>query len=336
MKITTLFLLLALPVSANTLPSDQRKNGSIIQQVLAPVQVSLQESSAVFYDNKSRANFIYGTVVSSDGLILTKASELAESDDYVIRIGTAKYSDSRVLATNSVWDVALVKVEAESLLPVDLESNSEISHGTWVVSNGASERRFRRPRPGIVSANKREIPGGSPAVLGIQFQRDEKKIKVVEVTEDSGAEAAGIQKDDILNKVDGREIVDEESFVEYLRIKAPGDVIKLGILRDGEEVELEVELMARHKLFGGPQSRNDAMSGEFSARRSSFPLILQHETMLSARSVGGPLFTLEGKFLGMNIAAANRVESFAIPVEELRKVFEDLKASADGKALEIK
>ena len=93
-------------------------------------------------------------------------------------------------------------------------------------------------------------------------------------------------------------------------------------------MELDVELMARHKLFGGPQSRNDSMSGDFSERRSSFPMVLQHETMLSARSVGGPLFTLDGRFLGMNIAAANRVEAFAIPVEHLSSVLSQMKTAS--------
>ena len=292
------------------------------------MQVYLQESSAVFYDNKTYKNFVYGTVVSPNGLVLTKASELEDVEDYIIRIGKKKYRSFKVVATDSVWDLALVKVEAEGLLPVDLTGNSEIAHGTWVVSNGASERMFRRPRPGIISANKREIPGGSPAVLGVQFQFKDNKIKVNAITEDSGAERAGIKKGDILVRVDGKEILDDKSFIEYLRVKVPGDLIKLGVLRGSRELELEVELMARHKLFGGPQNRNDQMSGEFSERRTSFPRVLQHETMLSARSVGGPLFTFEGRFLGMNIAAANRVESFTIPVEDLCKALDQLKISA--------
>jgi len=328
MKWITLFLLCSLPVVANTLPSEKRKNGPLIQKALSPVQGYLQESSAVFYDNKTYKNFIYGTVVSSDGLVLTKASELEEVEDYVIRIGTKKYRSIKVVATDVSWDVALVKVEAEGLLPVDLTGNSEIAHGTWVLSNGSSERMFRRPRPGIISANKREIPGGSPVVLGVQFQFKDGEIKVNEIIEESGAEKAGVQKGDILVRVDGKDIVDDKSFIDYLRAKVPGDLIKLGILRGSVELDLEVELMARHKLFGGPQSQNDQMSGEFSERRESFPMVLQHETMLSAQSVGGPLFTFEGRFLGMNIAAANRVESFAIPVEELCKVLDELKISA--------
>jgi serine protease Do len=35
---------------------------------------------------------------------------------------------------------------------------------------------------------------------------------------------------------------------------------------------------------------------------------------------GGPLLDLDGKCVGMNIARANRAESFAIPVEEVKEI----------------
>ena len=302
----------------------------MVQKALSPVQVSLQESSAVFYNNENSKLFIYGTVVSDDGLILTKASELEEVKDYHVRVGTKKYRAPRLVGRNDSWDVALVQIEAEGLMPVDLESKIEVSHGTWIVSNGATERRFRRPRAGIVSANKREIPGGSPAVLGVALEARDEKILVGNVTKESGAEKAGLKEGDELLEVDGNGIKDRDAFIEYLTTKSSGDVIKLKAKRGDETLEFEVELMARHKLYGGTQNRNDQLSGgetQQSARRTGFPMVLQHETTLSRRTVGGPIFTLDGEFVGMNIAAANRVEVFAIPVDELAGIVEDLKNS---------
>jgi len=78
--------------------------------------------------------------------------------------------------------------------------------------------------------------------------------------------------------------------------------------------------MAREEMMADQMSRNDQMSGAFSERRSGFPRILQHD-ILGARSiVGGPLLDLDGRCLGMNIARANRSESFAIPVEDLKTI----------------
>ncbi|MFT6594379.1 MAG: serine protease Do [Akkermansiaceae bacterium] len=330
-KILRILVLVALPLSANSLPSEKRKNGPMIQKALSPVQVSLQESSAVFYNNENSKLFIYGTVVSEDGLILTKASELEEVKDYHVRVGTKKYRSPKLISRNDSWDVALVKIEAEGLKSVDLESKIEVNHGTWIVSNGATERRFRRPRAGIVSANKREIPGGSPAVLGVSLNAKDEKLLVGNVTKESGAEKAGLKEGDELLEVDGTEINDRDSFIKYLTSKSPGNVIKLKVKRAEETLDFEVELMARHKLFGGTQNRNDQLSGgetQQSPRRTGFPMVLQHETTLSRRTVGGPIFTLDGEFVGMNIAAANRVEVFAIPVEELAKIVEGFQKSS--------
>jgi serine protease Do len=70
------------------------------------------------------------------------------------------------------------------------------------------------------------------------------------------------------------------------------------------------------------------MSGDFSPRRSGFPRALQHDILGSRALQGGPLLDLDGRCIGMNIARANRSESFAIPVEELKGLAERLMKQA--------
>ncbi len=330
MKLLSLFsltLLIVLPVNATSLPSEKRKTGKLMQSVLGPVQLSLQGSSAVFYNDKSRTNFIYGTVISEDGYILTKASELDEVKDFHVRVGSRKYSQPKRIASNEQWDVALIKIDASDLRPVDLSGSSELDHGTWVVANGATERRFRRPRAGVISANKRTIKGGNTAVLGVQFQSSDEGIIINAVTENSGAEKAGLKEGDLLLKAEGEEIGEIDVILKLLKSKSVGESFSIEVKREEEVMSFKVELMARHKLYKGVRDRNDQMSGgeaQQSPRRTNFPLVLQHEIMLTRRTVGGPLFTLDGEFVGMNIAAANRVEAFAIPVEEIAKLWEEM------------
>ena len=322
MKVLLTLMIAAVPLLGNTLPSEQRKTNKMMQAALSPVQKYLQDSSAVFYDSKKRTPFIYGTVVSADGLILTKASELDQVDEFNLRVGTERYKEAKILNKNETWDLALVKVDAEGLIPVDLESDSEISMGTWTVSNGATSLRFRRPRPGIISANKREVKGGDPGVMGISFKMKDERITITRVVEKSGAEDAGMQEGDQIIGFEGVKISDDKEFLKLMKEKSAGDEVSVKVQRDEEVLELTVKLQER------PMSRNDSMSGLISKRRSDFPMVLQHETMLSKKSVGGPLFTLDGKFLGMNIAAANRVEAFAIPVENLGTVLSEMKAAS--------
>ena len=81
---------------------------------------------------------------------------------------------------------------------------------------------------------------------------------------------------------------------------------------------------------GGPKlTRNEQMSGgalSLSKRRDGFPRVIHHDTPLTKESVGGPLLNLEGKCIGMNIARASRVATYAIPVRELREIVADLRA----------
>jgi serine protease Do len=326
-----LILTLALPLAAQTLPSEKRKNGPMIQEALSPVQVALQESSAAFYDNETSSPFLYGTVVSEDGLVLTKASELELVSDFHIRVGTKKYRAPKVLATDEIWDVSLVKIEAEGLKPVEMGTPTNFAHGTWVVSNGSTERRYRRPRPGIISANKREVPVPGGVVLGVELKEENKTIVIGKVTEKSGAAKAGLKPDDVIVEVDGKEVKKRAQIIKIFKEKKAGDVVEIKIRRGEEELVPEVELMSREKLYGRKMTRNDQLSGgkdQQSERRTGFPMVIQHETMLTRREVGGPVFTLDREFVGMNIAAVNRVEAFAIPSEELPDILESLKSAA--------
>jgi len=70
------------------------------------------------------------------------------------------------------------------------------------------------------------------------------------------------------------------------------------------------------------------MSGDFSARRDSFPMALQHDIDQNSRQTGGPLLNLEGKAVAINIARANRAESFAIPAKEALEVYSQMFTSA--------
>ena len=85
-----------------------------------------------------------------------------------------------------------------------------------------------------------------------------------------------------------------------------------------------MELKKRESVFEEKKTRNDAMSGRVSKRRTNFPRVIQTDLPLSVRSVGGPLLDLDGRCVGMNIARANRCETFAIPSKELLAVVEDL------------
>jgi serine protease Do len=66
-----------------------------------------------------------------------------------------------------------------------------------------------------------------------------------EVVEDSPAEEAGLREDDIIVSLDGDRIRDDDDLIDLVTDHDPGDDIKLTVVRDGKETEIEVTLGKR-------------------------------------------------------------------------------------------
>lgn len=307
--------------AAQNLESDFRKNGDAVMAVFEPVRQVLQTSSAVLRDG--RKDIAYGTVVSADGYILTKASEIRDISSLGVIIESTKY-EARVIATDPVWDVALVKVDAQGLKPVVYATGTEVPQGTWVVANGATSLTRRRALAGIVSAKAREIPAGGGAALGVVMKEKSKGAEVDSVNDRSGAHDAGIQKGDVLIAIDGKKISKSEDIMAALKDKKAGSTVKVTLRRNGKEETIDVRLAVRGDLYEEEKSRNDEMSGEYSRRRTGFPRVIQHDILGRKDSVGGPLLDLDGKCVGMNIARADRAQSFAIPAPDLKALAEKM------------
>ncbi len=304
--------------SQQSLESAYRTTGTAVVAAFEPQRKVLQTSSAVMLDGRREIG--YGIVISPEGHILTKASEVASAAGLSVTVNETNYKEVKVLLVDPQWDVALLKVEASGLVPVVWSPTSAVPQGTWVVANGASTRTTRRLLAGIISAKIREIPASGGAALGVVLNAKAKALEVEEVNEKSGAKEAGLQKGDVILTIEGKKVKKVEEIGEILKDRKAGTSVKMTYRRDGKEITVDVRLAARGELFTDQMNRNDQMSGDFSPRRSGFPRVMQHDILGSRQVQGGPLLDLDGKCLGMNIARANRAESFAIPVEEVKEI----------------
>ena len=120
----------------------------------------------------------YGVVISADGHILSKASEVIDAKSLAVTVDQTQYREVKVLAVDPSWDVALLKIEAGGLVPVVYAPTSEVPQGAWVVANGATTRTARRLLAGIVSAKTREIPASGGAALGVVLNGKSKLLEV--------------------------------------------------------------------------------------------------------------------------------------------------------------
>ena len=59
---------------------------------------------------------------------------------------------------------------------------------------------------------------------------------------DSPAHQAGMQPGDVLISIDGKPISSGQGAMNQIAVTKPGTVLKLGLLRSGEEIELKVTI----------------------------------------------------------------------------------------------
>jgi serine protease Do len=271
-----------------------------------------------------------GTIIREDGWILTKASDLRGSI-------TCQFEDDQELPAEFVaydqeTDLALLKVEATGLPVLQWSDDPAPSIGRWVVTVGMG----RNPAGvGIVSAAHMEVPAEQGAgVLGIELVQSDGVPEVRAVVPESGAERAKLATGDIVQRVDDLDVNSRLELVEYISSHRPGDLVSLVIRRGEETLTIPVRLAYPSGRHLTSQGMMDHMGGELSFRRSGFSEVIPHDTVIAPNACGGPLVDLSGRAVGINIARAGRVQSFALPRSVVEPVVQRLLAEQGSPPLD--
>ncbi len=103
-----------------------------------------------------------GFIVSSDGLIVTNKHVVSdESADYSVVMNDGKTYDAKVLDSDPVLDLAVIKIDAKDLPAVELGDSEKIQIGQTVIAIGNALGEFQNSvTRGIVSGLGRTIVAG--------------------------------------------------------------------------------------------------------------------------------------------------------------------------------
>ena len=156
-----------------------------------------------------------GTIVSSDGYILTKASEL--SDHMRCRLHDPREFDAATLAVHDRYDVALLKIDCRGLPAVQWASGRDPQVGQWLATPGMEELPVA---VGIVSVPRRPIPP-EKGVLGVQLSDGSPGPRVTHVVPSSAAALPGLQTGDMIVRAADQQIPDPPAFDHLLRKLRP-------------------------------------------------------------------------------------------------------------------
>jgi serine protease Do len=80
------------------------------------------------------------------------------------------------------------------------------------------------------------------AMLGVVTEKVDEGVKITDVTDESGAEKAGLKEDDIITKVDEKKIEDPDDLTKVIRGHKAGDKVSITYLRDKKEQKATAEL----------------------------------------------------------------------------------------------
>lgn len=294
---------------------------------------------------------ILGTVVSKDGLILTKGSELINVKDGrlkenvscllpVLQDGSAY--EVTVKGYHPGSDLMLLKVDVDKpLTAVSFADAKNAEPGNWVSVPGPKTAGSDTIEPlavGVISTASRQLSGAESRIenanrgyLGILFEPvdDVTNTTVAEVKNEL-AKKAGMKKGDAIIGLNGKPVKDRDEIFDVMNETRPGEKLTVKVRRKGkdgdEELTFKVETIPPSSMDRG--ALQNAMGGTLSDRRGGFSRVIQHDTVLNPKQCGGPLVDLDGNVLGINIARAGRVETWALPGDVVTAVLDELK---DGK-----
>ncbi|MGB3316004.1 MAG: trypsin-like peptidase domain-containing protein [Albidovulum sp.] len=172
-----------------------------------------------------------GFIITGDGQIVTNAHVVDGADTVKVTLADGRKIDGKVLGADAATDIALIKIEEGSDLPtVAFGDSTQLKVGQDVVAIGNPFGPGSSVTAGIVSA------------LG--FDKAE-GVLITDVTTDTPAAKAGLERGDIVLNVDGAQVKDPRDLTRMIATNVPGSEVKLGLLRDGKPVDATVTLGTR-------------------------------------------------------------------------------------------
>jgi serine protease Do len=262
-----------------------------------------------------------GTVMDRDGHILTKASEL--DGTLTCQIGRGDEFSAEIVGVDRELDLALLRTSKKDLTPVVL-ANEVPPVGSWLA---VPDSRGEIPLlVGVTSTILREIPRAN-GFLGVLLGQASRGSRIDHVLPESSAERFGLRSGDVIYSVNGRRVHNRFTLIETVQEFQPGTDVEFGLMRGDKKITRRIMLTRREEVAAAEDGSQQHDGGPLSNRRSGFSQVLQHDCPLRPNDCGGPLVNLDGQAVGINIARAGRVESYAVPASLVRTSFVRLKAN---------
>lgn len=301
------------------LPGEHERSHRTIKAAFRDAVGSANESTVSLYADG--AQVALGTIISTEGFIVTKASELP--NDVICHLSDGRRVATELVGLHSGYDLGLLKINANRLTAVQWGDSNKLMPGSWLATTSQTDEPTAI---GIVSAPARPMPKPK-AMLGVGLEQFGELPRVNRIIDGSAAANAGLQIGDLITSVNGQAVNRPHAVSSTIGNLLPGDRVSLMIKRRGQSLSLPAVLGDATRIGNLEQVElMESLGGPLSERRTGFPYVLEHDTVLRPKDCGGPLVDLDGNAVGINIARVSRVSSYALPSSAIKPILADLMA----------
>src|SRR6185295_6827293 len=138
--------------------------------------------------------------------------------------------DALVVGRQDIHDLALLKVEAHGLTPVEFKDSKKAAVGDWAASVGPDDEPVAI---GVISVGMRTVVMPKSAIgktppdvsksgyLGVQLEPGDDGVRIAQVMPDTAAAKAGLKANDIVIALEGKKHTEPDSFIQEMAKRKP-------------------------------------------------------------------------------------------------------------------
>jgi serine protease Do len=240
---------------------------------------------------------LLGILVKIDGLANENRSFVISKSSMISNVVTVEL-DSKIVVPVTV--VARDKANDLVLLQID----QKVEGGVNLTAIKNTTVKFTDLGKPLVSPRPHENPMLSAG-----------KVAVASLMPGGPASRALVATGDELLSINGKPVHTEADFSEELESYTSNDTLSLNLVRNG--VRLEKRIAVKVSQPGAELHVAYRFEDGRSERYSGFDKVIIHDARLKPAECGGPLFGIDGRFYGINIARLSRTTSLAISADVL-------------------
>src|SRR5207249_4960808 len=193
-----------------------------------------------------------GVIVDAKGYVLTNNHVIENAQDITVRLSDGRKFTAKLVGRDPKTDLAVLKVDAPALLPVaELGDSDQLRVGQWAIAIGNP------------FGLDRTVTVGLAGTFGV---REREGVLVAEVIKGGPAEAAGVRQGDVIVELNGAPIKEVPELQRRVAAVAPGQPVKLKVIRDRKPVTLAVTVSEmpgdEPVLAGAPDDESWGLSVE--------------------------------------------------------------------------